>query len=111
MRKPDFETPVKEFVEQLVSGNYQALIEMSFDKERLNADDIAREIKSYPGRLTPPPASAYQNIEVIPFYDGTGYSLAFYLWRDGEQSDQEIDILANRIDDKLHFTLWDVLVR
>lgn len=110
MQEPDFKTPVRAFVEQLVSGNYQAAVDLSFDKDRLRAKWMEDEIKDYPGQITLPPDSAYQNIEVYPRDDGSGYGLDFALWFDDEKSDLEIRVDVVRIGNKLHFTLWDILV-
>lgn len=38
MQGPDFKTPVRAFVEYLVAGNYQAAVDLSFDKDRLRAE-------------------------------------------------------------------------
>lgn len=110
MRELDFKIPVRAFVEQLVAGNYQAAVDLSFDKDRLHVEWIEREIKDYPGQITLPPDSAYQNIEVYPYEDESGYGLDFPLWFDNEKSDLEVRINAIETGGKLHFTLWDILV-
>lgn len=110
MCKPDFITPIKRFVEQLVAGNYQAVIDMSFVKERLNASDIVNEIKSYPGQITSPPDSAYEGIQVYPYVDESGYIITFALWFDHEESDLEIRVDVAKVEGDLRFTLWDMLV-
>jgi len=110
MQEPDFKTPIRAFVEQLAAGDYQAVVDLSFVKDRLRAEWIEDEIKDYPGQITLPPDSAYQNIEVYPYDDGSGYGLDFPLWFDNEKSDLEIRINAVKVRDKLHFTLWDILV-
>ncbi len=110
MQEPDFKTLVRAFVEQLVAGNYQAAVNLSFDKHRLRAEWIEREVEDYPGQITLPPDSAYQNIEVFPYDDGSGYGLDFSLWFDNKKSDLEIRVNAIETGGKLHFTLWDILV-
>lgn len=110
MNEPDFELPIKGFVEQLVVGNYQAIIDMSYDKQWQNAEAIANEIKSYPGRITLPPPIAYQNIHVYQYNDGSGYMLEFALWFDNKESDLEIKVDVLKVAGKLRFTLYDIHV-
>jgi hypothetical protein len=110
MQELDFETPVRAFVEQLIAGNYQAAVDLSFDKDRLHAERIEREIKDYPGQITLPPDYAYQNIDVYPYDNGSGYGLDFALWFDNERSDLEIRVNTIEVKGKLYFTLWDILV-
>lgn len=110
IHKPDFIIPIRNFVEQLVAGSHEAVINMGFVKERLNADDIASEINSYPGQITSPSEAGYQDIEVYPYVNKSGFMLEFALWFDNEKSDLEIRVDVTEIEGKLHFTLWDILV-
>jgi hypothetical protein len=78
MQQPDFSLPVKHFVELLVAGDYQAVIDQSFDKQHQQALWIAEAVHSYPGQLSTPPVSAYEAIDVYKYDDGSGYMLEFF---------------------------------
>jgi hypothetical protein len=110
MPQPDFSLPVKHFVELLIAEDYQAVIEHSFHKECLQALWLAEAIHSYPGQLTTPPVSAYEAMDVYKYDDGSGYMLEFFLWVDHEPSDLLVKVEAIQVDDKLYYTLWDILV-
>lgn len=110
MQQPDFNLPVKHFVELLVAGDYQAVIEQSFHKERLQVLWIAEAIHSYPGQLTTPPVSAYEEMDMYKYDDGSGYMLELFLGVDYEPSNLLIKVDAIQADNKLHYTLWDILI-
>lgn len=109
MSEPSFEIPIREFVKQLVAKNYQKVVDLSFNKI-LNAEWIEKEIKDYLGRITIPPDSAYQDIEVNPYNDGSGYWVNFPLWFNDESSDLELIIDVKKSDGKLYFSLEDIHV-
>jgi hypothetical protein len=110
MQQPDFSLPVKYFVDLLVAGDYQAVIEQSFHKERPQALWIAAAIHAYPGQLTTPPVSAYEAMDVYKYDDGSGYMIEFFLWVDHEPSDLLVKVDATQVGNKLYYTLWDILV-
>ena len=102
--------PIERIVNALVAENYAQAVAFSFHLDRLTADQIAQAIHHYPGRLTLPPSSAYQEIEVHEYDDGSGALLEFFLWADGEPSDLMIQVNATYSDGDWYYTLWDILV-
>ncbi|TGE26557.1 DUF7668 domain-containing protein [Hymenobacter metallicola] len=110
MNSINFTQPVKQFVDKLVDGEYDAAVKLSFDKGRLSAPLVAEAIRLYPGHLTHPPAHAYDALEVYKYDDGTGYMLEFFLWIDQEPSELMIRIDARWADTDLNYTLFDIFV-
>jgi len=110
MQQPDFSLPIQQFVSLLVAEDYQAVVKMSYQKDRLQAVWIAEAIHLYPGQLTLPPATAYDTMDVYEYEDGSGYLVEFFLWVDQEPSDLMIQVEARWADNKLHYTFWDILV-
>ncbi|RSK40945.1 DUF7668 domain-containing protein [Hymenobacter perfusus] len=108
MQPIDFTFPVKRFVDLLLAENYQAVIEQSFHKDRLQAVDIEEAIRLFPGCLTAPPISAYETLDVYKYDNGSGYMLEFFLWIDQEQSDLIITIDAIWSDNELHYSFWNI---
>jgi hypothetical protein len=49
-------------------------------------------------------------MDVYKYDDGSGYMLEFFLWVDHEPSDLLVKVEAIQVDDKLYYTLWDILV-
>ncbi|UOQ73437.1 DUF7668 domain-containing protein [Hymenobacter cellulosilyticus] len=110
MNPIDFTQPVKQFVDKLVDGEYDAAVKLSFNTGRLNATHVAEAIRLYPGQLTHPPVNAYDAIEVYEYYDGTGYMLEFFLWVDEAPSELMIKVDARWADTQLNCTLFDIYV-
>lgn len=110
MKQPDFRSRIKLYVDLLVAGNYQGVIDQSFHHERQQAAWIAEAISLYPGQLTTPPISAYKAIDVYEYDDGSGYTLEFFLWVEQEPSELMIRVVAQWVDNELHYTFWDILV-
>jgi hypothetical protein len=108
MEQPDFRSRIKLYVDLLVAGDYQGVIEQSFHQERQQAAWIAEAISLYPGQLTTPPISAYEALDVYEYDDGSGYNLEFFLWVDQEPSDLIILVDAKWGDNELHYTFWDI---
>ena len=110
MLPPDPVLPLTRFVEALVAGDFAQAVAFSFHRDRLTAEEIAQAIREYPGRLTLPPDSAYQAMEVYEYNNGSGAMLDFFLWVDGEPSDLMIQVNAAYSDGDWYYTLWDILV-
>jgi hypothetical protein len=97
-------------VNALVAEDFAQAVAFSFHRDRLTAEQMAQAIHDYPGRLTLPPNSAYQVMEVYEHDNGSGAILDFFLWVDGEPSELMIQINATYSDGDWHYTLWDILV-
>lgn len=112
MLPPDIIFPIQRVVAALVAENFQQAAGFSFHSERVTAAELGQTLLDYPGpgRLTTPPLSAYQDIEVYEYDDGSGAMLEFFLWADGEPSDLQIKIDATCSDGEWYYTLWDIHV-
>jgi hypothetical protein len=49
-------------------------------------------------------------MNVYKYDDGSDYMLKFFLWVDYEPSDLLIKVDTTHVGNKLHYTLWDVLM-
>ncbi|GGE94035.1 DUF7668 domain-containing protein [Hymenobacter cavernae] len=110
MQQTDFSLPIQQFVSLLVAADYQAVVEMSHQKDRQQAVWIADAIHLYPGQLTLPPVTAYDTMDVYGYDDGSGYLMEFFLWVDQKPSDLIIRVDARWANNQLHYTFWDILV-
>lgn len=106
--KDKMEEILKEVVKNLVEGNYHKVIEESKEK-RGNPDDIKSEIMSYPGNISLPPDTAYEDYESYDVENKNEKIVDFYLWFDGEKSDLMIQILVYT-NKKRAYSFWDILV-
>ena len=102
--------PIQRLVDALVAEDFLQAVSYSFHPERVTAEQIEHTLLNYPGRITKPPFSAYQGIEVYEYYDGSGAMLEFFLWVDGEPSDLMIQVNAICSDGEWYYTLWDIYV-
>lgn len=102
------ENTVRTVVALLVDKQYNTIVEKSFHK-RVTADEIQYEIDDYPGVISNPPDSAYNNLLMFPVEGSDSVLVDFYLWFDNNQSELMvvIEIFTN---DTGVFSFWDILV-
>ncbi|WP_187632102.1 DUF7668 domain-containing protein [Hymenobacter lutimineralis] len=93
----------------LVNGNYQKLVDES-QEERQKPEWLEEAVRQYPGKLTQPPAEAFDGMDVYEI-DGTHQVLAeFDLWVNNEPSDLTVKVLVYQPYENMRYTVWDLLV-
>ncbi|GAB2595861.1 DUF7668 domain-containing protein [Spirosoma areae] len=94
-------------VSNLITGNYTAIMDASAIK-RCSAEDISHELSTYPGVMTDPPESAYEDLLVIDIDDSNEQLVHFDLWFEGNKADLQILVLVN--ETLGNYSFWDILV-
>jgi hypothetical protein len=90
--------PLKVLVSRLVSGNFGDL-EKAGQLGNATAADLAEAICSYPDKLSMPPQSAFDDLDI---YEGKGelqptWFIDFDLWADGSKSQLTLVVMV-RVD-------------
>jgi hypothetical protein len=105
--------PVRQIVELLVNKNYDEIARMT-NENRLSSAELRQAVADYGRKLTTPPDSAWDQLDVIEVRDRDQptYSVRFDLWADGKRSDLSVEITLEEMssDGKFRVELDDLHV-
>ena len=79
---------IKNIVTLMVDSKFDEIVSRN-ENGRLSAVDIENVLRDYPGNISQPPESAYDNFNVYEIYDLTkgARKVEFDLWYDNTRSD------------------------
>jgi hypothetical protein len=101
---------VRLLVDLLVAGNYDQ-VETLTNGMRLDASSINSAIARYGRTLVSPPEDAYDELDIVPIYDGSRWSIRMALWTTEEgRSDLSIELTVSRADGKYMVEIDDIRV-
>jgi hypothetical protein len=85
---------VREIVDQLVRGDYEAIVRRCI-RSRLTSDDLRKVLHDYGRKLVSPPGDAYDNLDAVQVQDASisKWSIRSPLWTEEEgRSDLTLEL-------------------
>ena len=99
---------LKEVVDLILNKEYEVLYAIDPIK-RVTPKGLEEAINEYPGILTYPPVSAYDDFDAFQINNNSKEILIdFYLWFDNEKSELMIVVKIIEHEDGIKYALWDI---
>ncbi|MGG7666645.1 DUF7668 domain-containing protein [Dyadobacter sp. BHUBP1] len=86
MERGEIRNLLTELINSLVAGKFLYIYTRDKNK-RLSADEMKTVIYDYPGLLTHPPDTAFDNFRLYGNESDDGITIEFNLWYDNSESD------------------------
>lgn len=86
---------LKRLVEDLVAGNYRAIV-ADGRGGHCDEEDLQAAVEEYGGKLTMPPEEAFEKLDVVKktHREVATFHVIFTMWVDGEPSDLTLESLV-----------------